>query len=161
MFLRRCSLCHNITNQSGISSLGFGFIASFPAAGGGGRAVGRGPEGAAGAHADQAEGDPCLRGGEPHRSGEGEQQPQTSPGTNRRISTSQFASFLLFFCTPNMNLRFSRRICPGSGGSWRSRRRWRCTLMQMRSCRRRSTSTRWGEIREQPQTSECLICVTE
>lgn len=42
---------------------------------------------------------------------------------------------------------FCRRICPGWGGSWRSRRRWRFTLTQTRSCRRRSTNTRWGEMK--------------
>lgn len=44
--------------SSGISSLGFFFLlsvsGSFPAAGGGGCPAGRGPEGAAGAHAGQA-----------------------------------------------------------------------------------------------------------
>ena len=39
-------------------------------------------------------------------------------------------------------LMSSRRICPGWGGSWRNRKKWRCTLMLMRSCRKRSTSTR-------------------
>lgn len=40
-------------------------------------------------------------------------------------------------------LGLSRRICPGWDGSWRNRKRWRFTPMLMRSCRKRSTSTRW------------------
>uniref|UniRef100_A0A3B3VWC2 E3 ubiquitin protein ligase n=1 Tax=Poecilia latipinna TaxID=48699 RepID=A0A3B3VWC2_9TELE len=43
------------------------FYCFLGAAGGGGCAAGGGPEGAAGTHAGQAEGDPGLCGGEPHR----------------------------------------------------------------------------------------------
>lgn len=35
-----------------------------------------------------------------------------------------------------------RKTCPGCGGSWRNRRRWRCIQTLMRFCRRRSISTR-------------------
>lgn len=51
-------------------------------AGSGGCPAGRGPEGAAGTHPGQAEGDPGLRGREPHGPGEGEQQPEESSGTS-------------------------------------------------------------------------------
>lgn len=70
--------------SSGISSWGNSFLlsvsGSFPPAGGGSCPAGRGPEGAAGAYAGQAQRDPGLCGREPHRPGEGEQQPETSTG---------------------------------------------------------------------------------
>lgn len=52
----------------------------FPAPGGGSCAAGGGPEGAAGAHAGEAERDPSRRGREPHGPRAGEQQSQASAG---------------------------------------------------------------------------------
>lgn len=92
------------------------------------------------------------------------------PGRGRAATWSEHRYACTASVTPNLKLWLEdagltswgfcpyRRICPGSEGSWRNRRRWRCTRMQTRFCRRRSISTRWerGGCVQRTQTHQYL-----